>query len=107
MKCEICGVDVEAISSSLEESCVPCKKLLHWFREYFRGDADLGKIHFTTTFSDLGVESLDYIDWLHEAKENFGVEISDKGAERFRTVGQFLGYLRTHGANPPPSPNMS
>jgi acyl carrier protein len=107
MKCEICGVNTETLSSFSEECCVPCADLLQWFREYFRGDADLDKIQFATTFSDLGVESLDYIDWLHEAKINFDIEISDKGAERFKTVGQFLGYLRTQGAKPPSSPNLN
>jgi acyl carrier protein len=98
MKCGICSIHTDTLFSS-QECCIPCADLLQWFREYFRGDADLDKILFTTTFSDLGVESLDYIDWLYEAKINFDIEISDKGAERFKTVGQFLGYLRTQGAD--------
>jgi acyl carrier protein len=51
-----------------------------------------------TTFNELGVESLDYMDWLLEAEEKLGVSIPDEEAERIMTVGEFLRVLRAGGA---------
>ena len=47
-----------------------------------------------TKFHDLSVDSLDYVEWVIEAEEQFGVVIPDADAEWFRTVGGFLGYIR-------------
>lgn len=87
MRCSVCGVPREASDG---ETCVECRELLRWFRSYF---ADLPKSEVsvitpcTRFFEDLGVDSLDYIDWVLEAACVFDVHISDRDAERMRTVG--------------------
>jgi acyl carrier protein len=64
---------------------------------------DLEKMTAETTFHDLSVDSLDYVEWLVEAEERFGVVIPDGTAERMRTVGDYLEYIRISigGAKPP------
>jgi hypothetical protein len=42
------------------------------------------------------------MNWLMEAEEKLGVAIPDDDASELRTVGQFLRYLREHGASWPP-----
>lgn len=77
--------------------CEECRQLLRWFRGYL-DMPDSSTVNDTTTFLDLGVDSLDYMCWLHEAKEHFDVEITDREAERMRTVGDYLCLLRSRGA---------
>src|SRR4051812_47738253 len=80
--------------------CPECPQLLRWFRSYFAHDRglDLGRITPAMTFQELGVESLDYMNWLLEAEDKFGVTIPSGDADRIMTVGQFLGFLRARGA---------
>lgn len=97
MKCQVC--DNKSVENS--ELCPLCDGLLRWFRSYFAHEPrlELGKISIKTRFqAGLGVDSLDYICWLAESEEKLGIEIPDRQAEYFHTVGQFLRYLRQHGA---------
>jgi acyl carrier protein len=78
--------------------CPACTELLRWLREYY---ADVPNVRIepdTHLFRDLGVDSLDYIDWQLEAEDVFNIRIPDRDAERLHTVGQFITYLRRHGA---------
>lgn len=43
---------------------------------------------------DLGADSLDTIELIMAFEEEFGFEIPDEEAERMRTVGDVIGYLR-------------
>jgi acyl carrier protein len=81
--------------------CADCAQLLRWFRSYFAdvSSFDLSSITHATRFvEDLGLDSLDYIDWLTEAESTFGIRIPVADAERMRTVGEFVGRLRSNGA---------
>jgi acyl carrier protein len=98
-RCSIC----EAPLSGRSSLCPDCEALLRWFRGYFAHDPSLvlERIGPETRFvQDLGADSLDYMDWLVEAEEKLGVAIPDREAERLGigTVGQFLRYVREHGA---------
>jgi acyl carrier protein len=103
--CPIC----EAIASENPEPradacCDECTHLLRWFRSYFDQDPRLDVtwwIRPETTFHDLRVESLDWMSWLLEAEQKPGIDIPDKDAEKLRTVGQFVQYLRARGASWP------
>ncbi len=81
--------------------CVECGELLRWFRSYF---ADVKKLDLqsitphTHFIKDLGLDCLDYIDWILEAELIFGIRISDRDAERLQTVGDYLARLRRDGA---------
>jgi acyl carrier protein len=102
--CRICGVGGPGKDPVL---CPECAHLLRWVRAYFVGFLlDLGQITTETKFSELGVDSLDYMNWVLEAEEKLGVDIADEDAESIHTVGQFLRYLRARGASWPPDSDL-
>ncbi|MEN3028634.1 MAG: acyl carrier protein [Aquificaceae bacterium] len=43
---------------------------------------------------DLGADSLDVVELVMAFEEEFGIEIPDEDAEKIRTVGDVLNYLR-------------
>ncbi len=43
---------------------------------------------------DLGADSLDTIELLMAFEEEFGFEISDEAADRMKTVGDVIEYLK-------------
>jgi len=44
---------------------------------------------------DLGVDSLDVVELVMALEDEFGVEIPDEDAERFKTVQDAIGYIET------------
>lgn len=106
MPCSLCESPIDADKGEL---CAECSELLRWFRSYF---ADVPKLDLSTItprtrfFEDLGLDCLDYIDWVLEAESIFGVRISDRDAERMRTVGEYLRRLRNDGAKWLPSQDI-
>jgi len=45
---------------------------------------------------DLGADSLDIVELVMALEEEFGVEIPDEDAEKLRTVGDAMNYLKAH-----------
>ena len=45
---------------------------------------------------DLGADSLDTVELVMALEEEFGVEIPDESAEKIRTVGDAVSYLKEH-----------
>ena len=43
---------------------------------------------------DLGADSLDTVELVMALEEEFGIDIPDSDAERMRTVGDAVGYIR-------------
>lgn len=56
---------------------------------------DLSKYAFTpeTTFSELGLDSLQVVDAVMRIEEVFGVEISDEEMESFHSLSDVCGFL--------------
>ncbi|MEN3034213.1 MAG: acyl carrier protein [Aquificaceae bacterium] len=44
---------------------------------------------------DLGADSLDVVELIMAFEEEFGIEIPDEDAEKIRTVGEAIDYLKT------------
>ncbi|MBO8130922.1 MAG: acyl carrier protein [Candidatus Marinimicrobia bacterium] len=44
---------------------------------------------------DLGADSLDTVELIMKMEEEFGIEIPDEEAEKLRTVGDVIEYLKT------------
>ncbi len=47
--------------------------------------------------NDLGADSLDTVELVMAFEEEFGFEIADEDAERMKTVGDVVEYLKKHG----------
>ena len=43
---------------------------------------------------DLGADSLDTVELVMAFEEEFGIDIPDEDAEKMRTVGDAIGYLK-------------
>ena len=48
---------------------------------------------------DLGADSLDTVELVMAFEEKFGIEIPDEDAEKMKTVGDAISYLKSKGAN--------
>ena len=45
---------------------------------------------------DLGADSLDTVELVMALEEEFGLDIHDEDADKFKTVGDALNYLKEH-----------
>jgi acyl carrier protein len=45
---------------------------------------------------DLGADSLDIVELVMALEEEFGLDIPDEDADKLRTVGDAMNYLRSH-----------
>jgi len=45
---------------------------------------------------DLGADSLDTVELVMALEDEFGLDIPDEDADKLKTVGDALGYLRAH-----------
>ncbi len=49
---------------------------------------------------DLGADSLDIVELVMALEEEFGLDIPDEDADKLKTVGDAMNYLKSHaGAN--------
>jgi acyl carrier protein len=89
-------MDIEAAPTTV--LCGQCKHLISWFLKHFESEPDTRWISPSTTFHELSIESLDYVEWIIEAEQVFGVEIPNRDSASFATVGDYLRYIgqRTH-----------
>ena len=46
---------------------------------------------------DLNADSLDLVELIMSLEEEFGIEISEEEAEKIRTVGDAIDYVKEHG----------
>lgn len=44
--------------------------------------------------NDLGADSLDTVELVMEFEDKFGIEIPDEDAEKIRTVGEAISYIK-------------
>lgn len=47
---------------------------------------------------DLGADSLDIVELVMEFEKEFNIDIPDEDAEKLRTVGDAMSYLKEKGA---------
>ncbi|MEN9782623.1 MAG: acyl carrier protein [Pseudomonadota bacterium] len=46
------------------------------------------------TLNDLGADSLDVVELIMALEEEFGIEIPDNEAEKLKTVGDVVSYIK-------------
>jgi acyl carrier protein len=79
------------VSEDIERKVVEivCKQL----------DVDQEKIKPETSFiNDLGADSLDVVELVMEFEEAFNLSIPDEDAEKIRTVGDVIEYIKKNQA---------
>ena len=60
-------------------------------------NVDESEITMDSSFiDDLGADSLDTVELVMALEEEFGVEISDEDADKIRTVGAAVAYIKEH-----------
>ena len=47
---------------------------------------------------DLGADSLDIVELVMALEEEFGLDIPDEDADKLKTVGDVMNYLKSHAA---------
>jgi acyl carrier protein len=47
---------------------------------------------------DLGADSLDIVELVMALEEEFGIDIPDEDADKLKTVGDAMNYLKAHSA---------
>ena len=61
-------------------------------------NVDAEKVTDTASFiEDLGADSLDTVELVMAFEEEFGADIPDEDAEKLKTVGNVLEYLKSKG----------
>jgi acyl carrier protein len=45
---------------------------------------------------DLGADSLDIVELVMALEEEFGIDIADEDADKLKTVGDAMDYLKSH-----------
>jgi len=50
----------------------------------------------TTTFKELGADSLDVVELVMAFEEEFGIEIPDEDAEKITRVKEAVSYIEAH-----------
>lgn len=55
---------------------------------------DAGEIALETSFDDLNADSLDVVELIMALEEEFDIEIPDEDAEKIKTVGDAVDYIK-------------
>jgi acyl carrier protein len=96
-RCSVCG-EVSAMETSwpIDDACCPaCGSLLVWFRDRLDTAKALDRTRLLDgSFDELGIDSLDVVELVMELEEQLDVSIPDDEAERIKTVGDAIRYLR-------------
>ena len=62
-------------------------------------DVEKDKVKLETNFiNDLGADSLDIVELVMELEEEFDMSIPDEDAEKIRTVGEAVDYIKQQQA---------
>lgn len=54
---------------------------------------DKSKISMTSTFQELGADSVDLVEIIMRMEEHFGMEINDEDAEKMESMAQVVDYI--------------
>lgn len=66
------------------------KRVLSVFQNYLQ---DSPKLSASSSFQDLGLDSLDAVELMVAVEEEFGIEIPDKESDEIRSVKDAIDYI--------------
>jgi acyl carrier protein len=73
-----------------------------------RLNIDPSRVTETARFdTDLGATSLDMVEMIMSLEDEFKIEINDSAAEKFRTVGDVMAFIRSKAPSTPPPPTVA
>ena len=49
-----------------------------------------------TALESLGMDSLDMVELVQECEDEFGIEVGDDVADKWKTLGDVLDYIQEH-----------
>ena len=62
---------------------------------------DISTISRASKFDELGLDSMDTIQLLFDAEDNFGINFDSEEAKSFTTVGDIIAYIEKHQSPEP------
>ena len=77
---------MSAVEETVKDTIV---KIVHCDREVLTSKA---------TFQDMKADSLDMVQVLVALEDEFGIEIPDEDAQKFKTFGDFVAYMESRVA---------
>ena len=96
-QCTVCGDPVTSGPLGAHASpCPACANMLRWFRGRMSKDMGIPADQVTpdTSFiEDLSADSIDVVELILAAEEEFQVSIPDEDAATMRTVGDVIRYI--------------
>lgn len=69
------------------------QKLIEILKEH-QADIDESSLTLDTKISNLGIDSLDFIEVIFSIESTFGIEIQDEQLAELQTIGDFLNCLK-------------
>jgi acyl carrier protein len=96
-RCSVCG-NISSVEPSYPngDSCCPrCGQLLLWFRDRLsqRWDLPIERISLSSSFAELGADSLEVVELVMEIEEEFKITIPKDDAEQIKTIADLILYL--------------
>ena len=97
-RCPVCGkvAAIEPSSPGGDSTCPSCGHLLWWLRDQFASKLriDPNVVHLAATIDELGIDSLDIVEFVMEVEEELGVELPQEEVERMRTVADLVRLIK-------------
>jgi acyl carrier protein len=96
-RCPVCGA-AAAPDPSQSAGCSPCPncgRVLWWLRDHFGRvfGVDPQQLHLDTPLRQWGADSLDIVEIVLEAEEEFDVEVPEDEVAKIETIGDLIRLI--------------
>lgn len=97
-RCPVCSKTcaVEPSYPGGDSCCPSCGELLWWFRDRVAQYVGAEQIGLSTSFLDIGADSLDVVELIMELEETFDIQVPEDVAQRIRTVADAIRFIEEH-----------